>query len=644
MKLFTAFLVLLVTSTAFSQVVFNQTDETNYTLGLQSFRQGDYSTALQYFKQVMDDSLNQRSAESYYYGARSLFNLRNYKESSEVIDTFLVKFPSDEHRYEMFYILGADYYEMGNYLQAADEFVTAVDSSTSSIVRNQSVASLHTLVAHNLSFSDIENLYTTCHSRLSAVTVAIGFARRAYFSDRLVNAENILKDFSQRFPNRGIGSGEVSRWIERISADSLLNLSPVKIGALLPLEYGSGVGDRLLLGIQLALDDYNAHAPTKVGLVLKNYSGVMPNLFSDMLSLSADQSVKAVIGPVYSNEVSAVANIADQNSLPLVSPTATDVGLTKGHPYVFQSNPNFRTRAYAMADYAVNVLHDSSIAVLSPAGAYGKILTKYFVERLDSLGVPPVSVAYFESGSTDLSQPIIQIKTAAALRGEPYVDIGTLNPAQQQKIKPYVPQAYVDSIGNSNYSMDAYDLFGSNPMKIADSLGIPVAVRDTLDDFDALRSLQAVFIPLTSSSDIGIVGAQLAYYNVKTQLLGTDDWYDLNELSTNDLYVDGVIFCSDTYFQTNLPSYIAATDSLSQISDQEFDRVVSYGYDLANALLSQITAGSTSRPAIEAGLKTETYTGLHSSISFQDKNSNHYLHILQFKNGNIVNLGEVNAK
>lgn len=644
MKVLSAFLVLFVASTAFSQVVFNQTDETNYTLGLQSFRQGDYSTALQYFQQVMDDSLNQRSAESYYYGARSLFNLRRYQESANVIDTFLVKFPDDEHRYDMVYILGANYYELDKYLPAAQEFVMAVDSSLNQVVRERAVASLHTLVAHNLSFPEIEILYSGCHSRLSSVTVAIGFARRAYFSDKLGNAKLILEDFTKRYSEPGVGSGEVGRWLQRISADSVLNLSPVKIGALLPLEYGSGVGDRLLLGVQLALDNYNAHASTKVGLVLENYSGVMPDLFSDMLSLVADKSVKAVIGPVFSNEVSAVASLADRHELPLVSPTATEVGLTKERPYVFQANPNFKTRGVAMANYAVNVLHLKRIAVLAPSDTYGKIIADYFVQQLDSLSDPPVAVAYFESGSTDLSQPIGQIKTAAALLGEPYVNIGTLTPDQQQIIKPYVAQAFQDSIGNSNFSIDAYTLFGKDPTKLADSLGIPVTLRDSLGEFDALRSLDAVFIPLTSPKDIGIVSAQLAYYNIKAQLLGADDWYDLNQLSENDLYVDGVIFCSDTYFQTNQPAYIAATDSLSQISDADFDRVVGYGYDLTNALLNEIGSGVTTRSGLESRLKSGTFAGLHSMISFEDNNSNHYLHILQFKNGNIVDLGEVSAK
>ncbi len=644
MRLISVFLVLLFTSTAFSQVPFNQTDETNYTLGLQSFRQGDFSTAVQYFRQVMDDSLNQRSAESYYYGARSLFNLRRYQESASIIDTFLVRFPGDEHRFDMGYILGANYYELGKYLKAAEHFVTAIDSSVNQVVRDQAVASLHTLVANNLSFDEIENLFEECHSRLSSVTVAVGFARRAYFSDKLNDAERILKEFAQRYPTSGIGSGEVSRWIDRISADSLLSQSPVKIGALLPLEYGSGVGDRLLLGIQLALDDYNAHAATKVGLVLKNYSGVLPNLFSDMLSLAGDPSVKVVIGPVYSDEVSALAKIADEKKLPLVSPTATQVGLTCGHPFVFQANPDFKTRAVAMADYAVNVLHARRIAILSPTDTYGKTISEYFAQRLDSLGVPPVTTAYFESGSTDLSGPISQIKRAAALLGEPYVNIGGLSVQQQEKIKPFLPPALLDSLGRRNLSVDAYDLFGQDPVHVADSLGIPDIVKDTLGDFDPLRSLDAIFVPLTSSKDIGIIGAQLAYYNVKAQLLGTDDWYDLNQLSGNDAYIDGVIFCSDTYFNTNSPAYIAATDSLSEISDMEFDRTVAYGYDLANALLTTISSGNITRASIQTALKSQTYSGLHSTISFDGDNSNHYLHILQFKDGKISDLGEVDSK
>ncbi len=642
MRLLSLFLVLILASAAFSQTTFNQTDETNYTLGLQSFRQGDYSTAMQYFRQVMDDSLNQRSAEAFYYGAKSLFNLRRYEESAAIVDTFLLRFPADGHKYDMVYILGANYYEMGKYPKAAAQFVAATDSSVNQVVRDQAVASLHSLVSSNLTFPDIQSLFEMCHSRLSSVTVAIGFARRAYFSDKLGDAQRVLEEFSQRYPQPGIGSGEVGRWINRIAADSSLSHSPIKIGAILPLEYGSGVGDRLLLGIQLALDNYNSTAATKVGLVLKNYSGVMPNLFSDMISLAGDQSVKAVIGPVYSGEVSALAKIANQNKLPMISPTATQVGLTKGNPYVFQANPDFKTRAVAMADYAVNVLHEKRIAILAPSDTYGKMISEYFAERLDSLGAAPVSVAYFESGSTDLAEPIGQIKAAAALSSpEPYVNIGTLNQQLQERIKPFVPAAFADSIGKSNLSIDAYDLFGPAAIRMADSLGIPETLRDSLGVFDALRSLDGIFIPLTSSKDIGVIGAQLAYYNVKAQLLGTDDWYDQNQLSNNDLYVDGVIFCSDTYFNTNSPAYTAATDSLSQISDVEFDRTISYGYDLANALLNAIKSGSTTRASMETALKSETYIGLHSMISFDKDNCNRYLHILQFKSGNMIDLGEV---
>lgn len=639
----TAFLILVLASSAFAQTSFSQSDETNYNLGLQSFKQGDYSTAYQYFHLVMEDSLNQRSAESLYYGSKCLFNLRRYQESISAIDTFLANLPADEHKFEMIYELGADYYELGKYQFAGAQFVTTIDSAADQMVRDRAVASLRTLVDFNLSFDEIRALFNQCRTRLSSVTIAVAFARRAYFSDRIGAADSLLKQFTQSYPESGTGSGEISKWIGRIVADEFLSQAPIKIGALLPLQYGSGIGDRLLLGIQLALDVYNSTAQTKVGMVLENYGNNLVSLYSDMRSLAKDDAVKVIIGPVFSSEVSTVIDIANLAKVPTITPTATQTGLTTGNSYVFQSNPNFKTRARALADYAVNVLHIQKISVLSPSDTYGKNIAGFFVARLKELSVKPISIVSFETGTTDLSQEIGKIKNDAAALNEPYIDFWKLNKQQQMKLKNYgIASSLVDSLDKARGSVDAYDLFDGDPQRIADSLGVPISNRTALGDFDALRSLGAIFIPLTSSKDIGVIGAQLAYYNVKTQLIGTDDWYDLNQLSNNDLYIDGVIFCSDTYFDTNSPAFRAASDSLSQISDLEFDRTISYGYDLTNMLLNAIKMGSN-RSDIVNGLRSQSYHGLHSTISFSSDNSNHYIRILQFKKGSVIDLGEINS-
>ncbi len=645
MSTFVLILVFAGASTAWAQIPFRQADETAYTQGLTSFNQGDYATAFEYFDQVMGDSLNQRSAEAYYYGARSLFNMRQFTQAVGVIDTFLLVFPGDEHRYDMMNELGAVYFELGDYDSAAAQFVTVIDSASDRVVRDQAASSLRALVDSDLSFPEIESLFGSCHTRASSLIFALGFARRAYFSDRYADADTMLNEFKQRYPQPGTGNGEVEKWIARIAADSVLTRAPVKIGVLLPLEYGAGVGDRLLLGLQLALDEYNAIYPTKVGIVLENYGTSMVTLFRDMLGLCQDSSVKAVVGPVYSNEVSEVAGLADSNRLPLITPTATQVGLALDNAYVFQANPDFQTRARSMADYAVDTLHIRSIAILSPSDSYGREIAGYFVGRLRELGVTPVSMQYFPSGTTDLSQQIEQIKNDAASHDEPYVDFGKLNRDDLAMLRGFgVSPFLIDSLVRVNGSVDAYDLFGKNPIRVADSLGIPIDSRTSLGDFDALRSLGAVFVPLTSPKEIGVVGAQLAYYNVKTQLLGTDDWYDLNELSSNDPYIEGVIFCSDSYFNKASPAYSAVSDSLSQISDADLDRVVGYGYDVMNLLLSAINSGDTTRGSITGALKETTFDGLHSTISFRRNNSNHYIHILQFKNDGIVDLGEMDVK
>ncbi len=645
MRTIVIFFLLAGATNAYAQLSYRQADETAYAEGIVSFKQGDYADAYQYFRQVMDDSLNQRSAQAYYYGARSLFNLRQYRKSADVIDTFLLRFPYDNDRFPAINILGAIYFELGSYDSAATRFITVIDSAADPVLREQAIASLRPLVDSDLNFHEIESLFDTCRSRLSSLTVVLGFARRAYFSDKYDAAGKMLEEFNQRFPQSGMGSGEVAKWISRIAADSLLSRAPVKVGVLLPLEYGAGVGDRLLLGIQLALDNYNDTAAIKVGIVLDNYGTSLVKLFEDMLTMCQDSSVKAVLGPVYSNEVSEVASLADSNHIPLITPTATQIGLASANSYVFQANPNFRTRARAIAYYAVDSLHIKRIAILSPSDSYGTQIAAYFADALKEMGITPVSTQYFESGTTDLSQQIEQMKNDAAAFHEPYVDFRKLNRDELGILRNYgVSPMVIDSLVKVNGSMDAYDLFGKRPLEVADSLGIPIDSRTSLGEFDPLRSLQAVFVPLTSPKDIGIVGAQLAYYNVKTQLLGTDDWYDLNQLSSNDSYIDGVVFCSDTYFNTASSAYTAVSDSLSQISDADLDRTVGYGYDAMSLLLDTISSGDTVRASITSALKVITYNGIHSAISFQPNNSNHYIHILQFKKDAIVDLGEMDIK
>ncbi|MGC8594506.1 MAG: ABC transporter substrate-binding protein [Candidatus Kryptoniota bacterium] len=635
-------ILIFLLGSADAQIQFRPADETHFALGLQSFREGDYSAAYQHFKQIIIDSLNQRSAEAYYYGARSLFNLKRFKDVEQLADSFFVLFSTDPHYFEMEYILGAADYELAKYNSASLLFVSVIDSAGESPLIEKAASSLQSIVATNLSFDEIEKLFSICRSSRSAEIVTVGFVRRAYFSDKASLAFDMLNEFVQKYPYAV--TGEVKGWLNRLALEKEARNANLKIGAVLPLEYGSGVGDKLMLGIQLALDEYNRNARPRVGLRLENYSGDLSKLDEDIRALADDSNIKAIVGPVFSGEVGVAAPIVNSLHVPLITPTATQVGLAPAGSYVFQANPDFKIRGEVMAEFAVNVLHLKRIAVLSPSESYGKIMAGYFISKLNELGIKPISVAYFESGTTDLSQQIAQIKNDAARFKEPYVEFGELNKYQISALKSYgLSPSLVDSLVRVKGTMDAYDIFGKDADLLADSLGIPITERTALTQFDALRSLEAIFIPLTSSRDIGIIGAQLAYYNVKTQLLGTDDWYDMNHLTNNVDYVDGVIFCSDTYLDASSPQFRSISDTLSQISDKEFDRTVAYGYDVTNMLLQLIRSGNLTREELKASLQNCTYRGIHSIIGFSGGNTNKYMNILQFRKGTVIKLAEVKS-
>ncbi len=76
-----------------------------------------------------------------------------------------------------------------------------------------------------------------------------------------------------------------------------------------------------------------------------------------------------------------------------------------------------------------------------------------------------------------------------------------------------------------------------------DSLHIPVT------------AIEAIYMPIASPEEIGVVGSQLVYYNIEAQILGSGDWYDLAELEANKRYADGVIFSSDTFVHPEDSTY-----------------------------------------------------------------------------------------
>ena len=154
--------------------------------------------------------------------------------------------------------------------------------------------------------------------------------------------------------------------------------------------------------------------------------------------------------------------------------------------------------------------------------------------------------------------------------------------------------------------------------------------RAMKNDANAAKSdIQALYCPIASAADIGIVTSQIKVFDGTMVILGTDEWNDDEALDRTKMSADGVIFPSDRW--DNGDSELISGLSLE-----------SFGYDAASLLVRCVTGTRDTRASLAHTLAgVREYDGVHAKISFTQRRVNSFLHILQYKNGFIKKISDI---
>jgi ABC-type branched-subunit amino acid transport system substrate-binding protein len=108
---------------------------------------------------------------------------------------------------------------------------------------------------------------------------------------------------------------------------SLMGSKAVRVGLVLPLTgFGARAGVLACRGAALAQEEINARGGIggrKVFLALSDDRSTVKESIASLRSLAVDASICSVIGPLSLRQVNAVAPIANEAGLPLVSPTSS---------------------------------------------------------------------------------------------------------------------------------------------------------------------------------------------------------------------------------------------------------------------------------------------------------------------------------
>ena len=192
----------------------------------------------------------------------------------------------------------------------------------------------------------------------------------------------------------------------------------IKIGAILALTGSyAKVGESAKRGIEIAVEEINIKGGVqgkKIQVIYEDDQGEPQKAVSAMRKLITVDKVPAIIGPMGSSAVLAIAPIAERDHVVALSPTASTPEITYAGDYIFRVTYSDAFEGSKMAEFSFRELRYKRIALLYINNDYGMGLKEAFKKEFIKLGGQIVIEEAYDAKSTDFRTQLIKIKKSTS--------------------------------------------------------------------------------------------------------------------------------------------------------------------------------------------------------------------------------------
>ncbi|MBI3193596.1 MAG: ABC transporter substrate-binding protein [Ignavibacteriae bacterium] len=591
--------------------------------GIVFYDSASYENAADAFEQALNiNPVHQRTTACYMMAAKAWLQLREHAQTMFLMNNFLKRFPETEYAKEARFTLATAYYYLNLNKNSARAFSFAIDSINNDARTTRAIELIDSLSRYVLSKAELQELQNEISNEKARTILSKVIEERTLAKKKEKESEEPIK---KELKNIVINVGVLLPLMEKVASN------PAKRAA-----------EDILDGIKIAQEEFE-QANDNVSIVLdvrdtERDSNIAKKQAKE---LSNNDANSVIIGELFSNITQSCASIANEGKIPLITPTANMIGLAEIGKYVFQANADISMHGKVLAQYAVNHLGMTTLAVLSPNNPNIRIITKEFIQEATRLGAKILASEEYETSSNDLSKQFIALRKATA-NSEPLVSFDMrMNKAFRKKIlQAGANEELVDSLIETRGKISVSKLFSANGLRKAESLKMKIInPKSHASNVEVpVYAIQGVFVPVVSPEDIGVIASQMTYYNIKAQLLGSAEWYDEAILETQRRYLNGVIFCSDYFIDDSDEAVVAFQNQLKRRPT----KYSLFGYDVLKMLTSCFESGVVKRDEIRKCLENiQHFEGLHSIISLKPNRVNRVMQILQFKDGEVKRLREI---
>jgi branched-chain amino acid transport system substrate-binding protein len=433
--LFLVTLLICTLNLAYSQVVTEEEINNKFNNAVALFNAGKYDEALTGFNKIIFDyKYNSKTTASEFFKAKIYFELKQNNQFKYTAEQFLEAYPNSNYVDEIRLLLTKYYIDIANYYNALREILFIIENTNSSRKELKAKEIGEGISAKYLNETQLDRLSSSFNSNKVKSYILLQQGKYLIRNGDLSGAKNKFEELIGSYPE----SAEYDEAKKLMDFSYSSEPTTTVIGIMLPLEinsaseYTNQPAAEILEGIKFAVDEYNKLRSDKIGLLIRDTKKDVNEIKKIKEEFTPLNSLIAILGPIFSNEVRAALDEFDDYDIPIISPTATDDDLTGLNHHFFQANPSFTVRGKIMAQYVFYVENKRIVSVINSIEGYSPILAGSFTEEFEKLGGKVLKKESFRDDYTDFSEPISKIYSDSLTIEGVYI------PLSDNSVTPYI--------------------------------------------------------------------------------------------------------------------------------------------------------------------------------------------------------------
>ena len=547
-------------------------------LGQIDYKNKSYLSALrgyQYFLETFPHSTLIYSAKLDM--GRCYFEVGRFDEAEKALRETVQLNPDPIQKWKAFIYLGYIDDKRLELEKAFKKFKQILERSPYPEIKEEAIGYIKEIVNEKLDRKQLESLAESLGSEFPGDLVLQRLISIYRIERDLGNYQISLENFIFRFPSHELRE-HYEELLVRLKTDPN---RAIRIGVVLPLSGKRAiVGQRVLQGVQLAINQLSTRNKNRLELVIKD-SGLGREVVQVVEELAQDPNVIGIIGPVLTEDVESIIPVIEKYQLPIFTPTASTHNLAEKSPYVFRNALTKELQAIYLARHAVNDLKLYRFVVIYPTEDYGETMRKVFEDEVRSFGGQIVESIPYARTQTDFRRQILKIGGMAddqlKARIQRHIRRGTQPPPLNDK-------------GVKSRPLVEGGLYADDEVE-----ALKVALELNYD---------AIFIP-GSYDKVRLIVPQLAFYNIENVLLmGGSGWNSRELVDAARNYLKNALFVDGFYADSQNERTVKFVDLFLSTFGQNPTIHSAQSYDTANIFVKFIQEKAFNRVDVLEKLRT----------------------------------------